>query len=81
MIIFTTICCLVLLLIGWAGVSIFNAVALKSDEVKGSWKRGIFILVVLAAVPCIILIIIGFFVATGILDSLEFDFFSLSSTE
>ena len=81
MIIFTTICCLVLLLIGWAGVSIFNAVALKSDEVKGSWKRGVFILVVLAAVPCIILIIISFFVATGILDSLEFDFFSLSSTE
>ena len=81
MIIFTTICCLVLLLIGWAGVSIFNAVALKSDEVKGSWKRGVFILVVLAAVPCIILIIIGFFAATGILDSLEFDFFGLSSVE
>ena len=70
MIIFTTICFLVLLLIGWAGVSIFNAVALKSDEVKGSWKRGVFILVVLAAVPCIILIIIGFFVCLTILANL-----------
>ena len=75
MILFTLICCMTLCLIGWAGISIFNAIALNSNEIKGSWKRGVFILVMLAAIPCIILAIVGFFVATGILDSLEFNFF------
>ena len=70
MILYTLVCCIILCVIGWAGVSIFSSIGLKSDEIKGSWKRGVIILVLLAVIPCVVLIIIGYFVSIGILDKL-----------
>ncbi len=70
MILYTLVCCIILCVIGWAGVSIFSSIGLKSDEIKGAWKRGVIILVFLAVIPCIVLIIIGYFFSIGILDKL-----------
>ena len=70
MILYTLVCCIILCVIGWAGVSIFSSIGLKSDEIKGAWKRGIITLVLLAVIPCIVLIIIGYPVSIGILDRL-----------
>ena len=71
MILYTIICCAILLVIGWAGLEIFNSIGLNSSEVKGSWKRGVLILILLVAIPLIVLTFIGYFGADFLLDKIR----------
>ena len=71
MILYTIICCAILLVIGWAGLEIFNSIGLNSSGAKGSWKRGVLILILLVTIPLIVLTFIGYFGADFLLDKIK----------